>query len=325
MTDFSLPANADVLDTDLLTVFCWVAQTRNFSRAADRLNVSQPVVTRKVGRLEEQLGVQLFVRSNRGCELTQAGEILAAKAPGVLLQLAQLREEIGHSAQVISGTMSLGVTHLVGLVMVPHLLPVIASRWPLLHVNMVDADSRVLCARLLTRELSLAVCYDPDADSELVCTPLFMEKLHLVGVPSDQFRRLKNPTLHDLAALPLVLPSGQQTIRVLLEDAFAEIGVPLRPVYEATTVNLLRAMALQGTGYTVLSLGSVVDDVAAGRLMAVPLADKGLSLGLTLVTTREQLRLRNVQLMHDFVYAEIMSVVNRGLWPGRTGPASARL
>lgn len=317
MADFSLPANAEVLDTDLLTVFCWVAQMRNFSRAADRLNTSQPVITRKVSRLEEQLGVRLFLRSNRGCELTQAGEILASKAPGVLLQLAQLREEIAHSAQVISGTISIGVTHLVGLVMVPHLLPVIASRWPKLHVNMVDADSRVLCARLLTRELSLAVCYDPDPDSELVCTPLFMEKLYLVGVPNEKLRNLKSATLRDLANLPLVLPSGQQSIRVLLEDAFAEIGLSLRPVYEATTVNLLRAMALQGTGYTVLSLGSVVDDVAAGRLMAVPLTEKGMSLGLSLVTTREQLRLRNVQLMHDFVYEEIMSVVQRGLWPGR--------
>lgn len=318
MTDFSLPANAEVLDVDLLTVFCWVAQTRNFSRAADRLNTSQPVITRKVNRLEEQLGVRLFLRSNRGCELTKAGEILASKAPGVLMQLAQLREEIAHSEHVISGTISIGVTHLAGLVMVPHLLPVMASRWPKLHVNMVDSDSRVLCARLLTRELSLAVCYDPDMNSELVSTPLFMEKLYLVGVPSEQFRKLKNPTLRDLATLPLILPSGQQTIRVLLEDAFAEIGLPLRPVYEATTVNLLRAMALQGTGYTILSLGSVADDVAAGRLMAIPLAEKGLSLGLSLVSTSEQLKLRNVQLMHDFVYSEIMSVVQRGLWPGRS-------
>ncbi|WP_213958812.1 MULTISPECIES: LysR family transcriptional regulator [unclassified Variovorax] len=321
MAEYSLPAHADVLDPDLLTVFCWVAQTRNFSRAADRLNTSQPVVTRKVGKLEEQLGVQLFVRTNRGCDLTQAGEILASRAPAVLLQLSQLREEVGHAAHVVSGTLSIGVTHLAGQVMVPQLLPLIAERWPLLRVNMVDADSRVLCSRLLSRELSLAVCYDPPTDDELICKPLFMEKLHLVGVPSDELRRLMSPTVRDLASLPLVLPSGPQTIRVLLEDAFAEIDMPLRPLYEATTVNLLRGMALQGTGYTVLSMGSVADDVAAGRLMAVPLADKGMSLGLTLVSTRHQLQLRNVQLMYDFVHSEIMSVVERGLWPGRQGNA----
>lgn len=317
MADFPMPSSMDTLDTDLLTVFCWVAKTRNFSRAAIRLDTSQPVVTRKVGRLEEQLGVKLFVRTNRGCDLTQAGEVLAAKAPGILMQLDQLRDEVTNAPHVVSGAISLGVTHLVGMLMVPHLLPIIAARWPQLRVNLVDADSQILCARVRNHELSLAVCYDPPADMALLATPLLIDRLCLVGKPTPELLALEKPTIRDLASLPLVLPSGQQTVRALLDDAFDEIGLPLKPLYEATTVNLLRAMVLQGAGYTVLSLGSVADDVAAGRLVAQPLVDKGMSIAVTLITTREQLRLRNVQLIAEFISTEIRSVAQRGLWPGK--------
>lgn len=317
MTDFSLPTQADLLDADLLSVFCWVAKTSNFSRAAVQLGTAQPVVTRKVGRLEEQLGVQLFVRTNRGCELTQPGALLASKAPGILSQLAQLKEEVGHSTQVVSGTLSLGITHSAGSVMAPHLLPAFATRWPLLRVNMVEALSKSLVERVLHRELSLAVLYDPPADADLVSTPLLMERLCLVGRPQPRLRGLVRPSNRDLVGLPLVLPSGHQTIRVLLEDAFAELGETLAPVYEATSVNMLRAMAVQGLGYTVLTLGSVADDVAAGKVLALPLADKGMSVALTMITTREHARLRNVQLMADFVSSEIRAVARRGLWPGK--------
>lgn len=317
MTDAFLPEQGDLIESDVLNVFCWVARTSNFSRAAVRLGTAQPVVTRKIGRLEEDLGVELFVRTNRGCKLTQAGELLASKAPGILAQIAQLKEEVAHSAQVISGSLSMGITHSAGSVMAPHLLLPIAARWPRLHVNLVEALSKNLVEQVLRQELSLAVLYDPPAHPDLVATPLLMERLYLVGSPRARMHKSGRPSVQDLVGLPLVLPSGHQTIRVLLEDAFAEIGEPLTPVYEASSVNMLRAMAAEGLGYTILTLCSAAADVAAGKLVAQPLADAGMSVALTMITTREHARLRNVQLMADFVAGEIRSVAKRGLWPGK--------
>ncbi len=314
MTDIFLPADLDVLETDLLHVFCWVAKKRNFSRAADYLETAQPVITRKINRLEAQLGVQLFIRTNRGCELTQSGELLASKAPGILMQLAMLKEEVGHAAHLVAGPISFGITQSAGAVMVPYLLPAIASRWPLLRVNIVEALSKGLCEKVLNRELSFAVLYDPPPDPDLISTPLLMERLCLVGAPASGLP--KRPQIADLVDLPLVLPSGQQTVRILLEDAFAEINAPLTPVYETNSINMLRSMALQGLGYTVLTLCSVADDVAAGKLEAVPFADQGMSIALSLISTREHTRLRNVQLLSSFVAAEIRKVAKNGLWPG---------
>ena len=310
--------SGEVLDADLLSVFCRVAETGNFSRAAAHLNVAQPIVTRKIRRLEDDLGVQLFVRSNRGSELTPEGELLAAKAAGILMQLAQLKEEVSTSSDRVSGTIAIGLPAAAGTLLAPHLMPAVASRWPQLRVEVMESVSRNLLASVLTRELSLALVYDPPTDVGLIARPLLMERLHLVGTPklAQKLNDLKRARVQDMAGQPLVLAIRAQIIRVLLEDAFAEAGLPLVPRYEANSPPLLKAMALQGLGFTVLTLGSLADEVASGRLVAIPFADRGMSLALTLVTTKEHGRLRVVQLMSELIVTEVWRMVKAGVWPG---------
>jgi LysR family nitrogen assimilation transcriptional regulator len=307
-----------LLDSDLLNVFCRVAEARNFSRAAAFLNVAQPIVTRKIKRLEDELGVQLFVRSNRGCELTPEGELLAARASGILMQLTQVKEEISTSSQRVAGTIAIGLPAAAGTLLAPHLMPQVAQRWPQLRVEVIETVTRNLLASVANRELSLALVYDPPADSGLIARPQLMERLHLVGVPrlAGRLGGLKRIRVADLAELPLVLPIRAQVIRVLLEDAFAEAGLPLVPRYEANSPLLLKAMALQGLGFTVLTLGSMADEVAAGRLLAIPFDDRGMSLSLTLVTTKEHGRLRVVQLMTALIESEVRRMALSGDWPG---------
>lgn len=305
-----------MLEADLLYVFCCVARARNFSRAALQLDTVQPVVTRKIGRLETDLGVQLFIRTNRGCELTQAGEILLSQAPDILKQLARVKVEVTNSADIVSGRLAMGMTNSAAGMMAPHLLPAMAQRWPNLRVNVVEAVSRELCDKVLNRELAFAVLHDPPGEDDLVTTPLLMEKLYLVGRPSRNLERLSAPSIRDLVSLPLVLPTGNQTVRNLVEDAFAEINEVVQPLYEASSVGMLRAMAAHGLGYTILTLGSVIEEVNAGKLVAMPFVDKGMSVTLTLITTREHSRLRNVQLVSRLVIDQVRDVVRQGRWPG---------
>lgn len=318
MTDAHPETSPGMLDADLLSVFCRVAQTRNFSRAANHLGVAQPIVTRKIKRLEEELGVQLFVRSNRGCELTQEGELLASKASGILLQLTQLRDEVSTSADRLSGTIAVGVPIAAGMLLAPHIMPCIANRWPQLRVELYESVSHGLLKSVLNREMSLALLFDPPPDLDLIVRPLLMERLHLLGPPSAarKFAELKQANIRDLLDLPLVLPVRSQIIRVLLEDAFAEEGRPLIPRYEANNSLLLKAMVAQGLGFGVASAVSADEDVAAGRIVAIPFADRGMSITLTLVTTREHARLRSVQLMSELLVSEVRRLAKAGLWPG---------
>ena len=318
MTEIVSGTPAAMLDAELLTVFCRVAETRNFSRAAAHLGVAQPIVTRKVKRLEDDLGVQLFVRSNRGCELTHEGVLLAAKASGILMQLTQLKEEVAGSSASVSGTIKVGAPIAAAMCLAPHLMPAVAARWPQLRVELNAALTHEILSSVLNRELSLSLMYDPPGDVGLIIRPLLMERLHLIGAGSTAgiLQKMKRASTRDIAQLPLILPVRSQVVRVLLEDAFSEEGLLLAPRYEANSSLLLTAMVAQGMGYTVLTLGSMIDEVASGRLAAIPLAEPGMSLALSLVTTQEHSRLRVVQLMSDLIVSEVRRLAASGQWPG---------
>lgn len=304
------------IECELLKIFCKVAELENFSRAAVQLEMAQPVVTRKMKRLEEDLGVELFLRTNRGCQLTRSGKLLAAKAGGILTQLAQLREEVMHSAEDVTGSLAIGMTHTAGALLAAQVVSTIASHWPKLHVSLTQDVSRVLIARLLDNELSIAVLFDPPTDSRLVAVPLLMERLCLVGKPGSPLLDIERPTVADLVGAPLILPTRGQAIRQLVDEAFAEIDTPVQPIYETNSTVLLNSLAAQGLGYTLLTYGTVAADVTAGRVAARPLDQPGMSICLTLATTREHHRLKTVQFVSELIQREIRRLAQGGFWQG---------
>src|SRR6202022_1141105 len=93
------------VDTRLLRYFAAVAAEGNLTRAAERLFVSQPALTKQIKQLESQLGVRLFTRSRAGMTLTAAGQVLAGRTPGMLADwdqvLRERRAAASRAAQVL--------------------------------------------------------------------------------------------------------------------------------------------------------------------------------------------------------------------------------
>jgi DNA-binding transcriptional LysR family regulator len=79
---------------------------------------------------------------------------------------------------------------------------------------------------------------------------------------------------------------------------------------------MLKAMVSQGLGYTVLTMGSLEQDIATGKLVAIPLSDPGMSLTLTLVTSADYGQLRVVQLVAGLISKLVRQLVTSGQWPG---------
>jgi LysR family transcriptional regulator, nitrogen assimilation regulatory protein len=316
MTTSTAPIGKQSIDCDLLKVFCKVAELGNFSRAAVQLDLAQPVVTRKMKRLEEELGVRLFVRTNRGCQLTRSGKLLFTKAGGILAQLAQLREEVMLSAEDVSGSITIGMTHTAGVYLAAHIVSTIALHWPKLHVSLIEDVSRVLSAQLLNNELAIAVLFDPPTDSRVVAIPLLMERLYLASTPNAKLLDIERPTVADLVGAPLILPTRGQALRLLVDEAFDEIGAPLNPIYETNSTALLKSLAARGLGYTLLTYGTIAPEVAAGQLAARAIDQPGMSICLTLATTREHRRLKTVRFVGELIQREIRRLVQSGLWKG---------
>ncbi|MDY3224419.1 MAG: LysR family transcriptional regulator [Candidatus Faecousia sp.] len=194
------------MDLRSLNYFSVVAEELNFTRAAQRLNMSQPPLSNQIKALEEELGTQLFVRGGRALQLTEAGKLLYRRASQLLDLAERTREEVSSLAMGLSGTMCLGS--------VAGLAPFLAARWisgfreeyPLVRFEIVNGSSDDVIDQILRGYIELGIIAAP-YDSE-----------HLEGIPiGDEPWCAIMSQRHPLAAqpdepLPLKALSGQPLI-----------------------------------------------------------------------------------------------------------------
>src|SRR3954451_15068172 len=123
----SPPKRCSTPDLRRLGYFVAVAEDRNFTRAAERLHVAQPALSRQIRQLETELGVELLERTTHAVELTEAGALLLERAPALLAQADELWQDIGRLASGERGSLTLAYGSSAGYETAPRLLGVLAD------------------------------------------------------------------------------------------------------------------------------------------------------------------------------------------------------
>jgi DNA-binding transcriptional LysR family regulator len=178
----------EVNDLDLrkLRYFLAVAEELNFARAAERLHIVQPVLSRQIAALERELGVTLFDRSKRGTRLTGAGLSLVGEARAILVSASAVQRRVRRAGQ--EGTLT--VAFMPGIVVTPVVM-ILEEKFPGLHVDVlrIEWDSRV------------EVLHDGRADVSLVRLPVPLDGLTIIPLYTEP-KVAVLPVDHPLLAVP---------------------------------------------------------------------------------------------------------------------------
>ncbi len=235
-----------------LEYFSELAQTLNFRKAADRLNVSQPTLTAQITTLEEVLGVTLFERSRSGTLLSVQGRTLLPSAKQVLASTRNFEEQAHELACGPATTFRLGVPPTLGPYLLPNVLPELHKTYDRLQLYVREASPRQLEQQLLSGEYDLILAPLSIHSDELAQIPLFIEPLKLV-LPSD----------HPLAGTSEILPEKLKGESVLtleehhhfhlqVGEICSKLGARLLRDFEGTSLDTLRQMVVMGIGITFL-------------------------------------------------------------------------
>jgi DNA-binding transcriptional LysR family regulator len=167
-----------------LRYFVAVADEGSFSRAARRLHISQPPLSSQLKGLEDDLGVRLFDRTNRGVSLTVAGTAFYEEARAVLARLEQARRKAQHAGNADIGMLAVGFVSIADYGVLPPALKQFRASFPLIEVQLheltTDAQIRELRAGRLDLSIGLAPVDEPDLEFER----LLREEL-VLAVPSS--------------------------------------------------------------------------------------------------------------------------------------------
>lgn len=213
------------MDFDDLTHFAVLAEELNFRRAAQRLDVRQPTLTRRIRRLEQELGVYLLERHARRINLTRAGEIFAERSQHLIDEQAKLTSEIAQAATGSFGELSIGFyTSLASEILMPVLREF--SRTPDVRINLFEKTPRHQVRDLRDGSIDLALVVGGMPDEDLNAEGLWIERLVLALPPEYRLCAASVIGWSDLVNENLISRSldYDRSASLFIEDRAAQFG-----------------------------------------------------------------------------------------------------
>ena len=190
-----------------LTYFIAVAEELHFGRAAERLDMAQPPLSRAIKQLEEELGAILFNRGRSAITMTQAGERLLERGRSVLTQLEDTRLEIRRLGQGSEGRLRIGFVGSATFGILPNIIKSYRRGYPEVNLSLIPMNNAQLHRALVSRELDVAFGRPALKDPEFVTRELLEEKLILalpdaVDTGGRTVARLERLQTHNLVLYP---------------------------------------------------------------------------------------------------------------------------
>ncbi|MDO9405810.1 MAG: LysR family transcriptional regulator [Polaromonas sp.] len=306
------------MDSRQLRYFAAVAQLGSFSAAARQLHIAQPALSRHVKALEDALGVKLLMRSVSGVSTTQEGAELLAKATQVLEQLDSLSRSIGPRSQDVSGRVVLGLPHSTAAVLATPLLRAAIDQYPHVRLHVIDSLSGYLREWIESGRLDLAVLFDPLPTAGIRLDPIMVEDFCLVGQPGSWPQEQQDIALREIANRPLIIPSAAHSNRRLLESAVLSHGVRLNIVAEVDSLAIQKLMVLDGQVFSILTHGSIYNELAAGTLQAVRIVEPTISRSVMLASAMSRSANHACNAIHRLTLETALGLLRAQVWRGHS-------
>jgi DNA-binding transcriptional LysR family regulator len=274
-----------LMDLVQLRTFVAVAEAEHLTRAAERLNMSQSAASAHIRAVEDRLGTQLFVRTNRSLELTRIGQLVAEKARGLLreeaLFISYVRELKGQiEGRLVVGTSSAPGTRIgevVGSLRVQH---------PLVNVELMARPSASTRQGLSSGELDVGV---------LLCVPMepaftyhrLTTVTYLVAGPVAWKDRIVNAGWMELAALPWLTPNSSSAYSAMISKLFADKGLVPNSVMTFDNSSIGYAALKAGAGMMLVREEEALQGQREGILSISPIAQARADLSIAYQTARK--------------------------------------
>ncbi len=294
-----------------------VAELGSLSKAAERMNIAQPALSRQVRMLEAELGIALFVRHGRGMVLTEQGRDVLRHASRVMAELDELRASASDHDTSLKGQVSIGLPPTVADIISVPLVAAFGKAHPQASLRLVSAYTGYLLDWLHRGEIDVAVLYDPRPARSLRSQPLLLENLFLIGPPGAGFSIARAFPFRELDGRRLLLPSTRHGLRTIVEHCASEAGITLDVVVEADSYAALKDLVRHGHGWTILPLAPIHEDIVAGRLTGAPLIDPVPTRRLVLSYPGDRSVPRLARFAGEAITAIIKANVERGIWVGQ--------
>jgi DNA-binding transcriptional LysR family regulator len=272
------------MDLRDLTYFETIAELGHLGRAAEKLNRSQPALTKSIQRLEESFGTKLFQRDGRRIKLTPVGELLQARGKLLQQSIAETQREVRDFASGVVGNIRLGCAATMAEYLLPELTAALLQRAPDITLKLVIGQDDLLRESLRSGQLDMIICPLIASDEQFISYPVLEDEA--VVVASHNHPIFSAPyQMSDLCNYRWILPPISVSSRQWVDAAFRAHQLPLPSVQvETNSISLLPRLIAQTHLLSFIARETLEFGKGVKHLREVPLAGTTMkrTIGLTL-------------------------------------------
>lgn len=288
-----------------LRYFIHVAEFGSFTKAADYLDVAQPLLSRQIRKLETTLGKSLLIRTGRGVMLNDSGKILLQHSREIMFLMSQVHEELVQGN--LAGSISIGIPPTLARILSVPLTKVFRQTLPDARLIITEAMTSTIEDRIATGRLDMGLLYNSSRSQNLELQVLATENLFLIAPISLQLENSDALTLEILKNIPLILPSYPNTFRKLVEFEMTKTGLKPNVILEMNSINTIIELIVEGLGCGILSKKILTtlskDDQAKLQAIKLPSLESRLFLATSnkknTTKTQETMRKLVLKLVED--------------------------
>jgi DNA-binding transcriptional LysR family regulator len=246
------------MNFDQIKTFLWVARLGGFRKAAERLNLSQPAVSTRISKLEQELRVPLFERGPGELVLTKHGTLMLSYAEQMMFVEEEIKQRVANPSEA-EGLFRVGAAETIAQAWLPDFLKAFSEHYPRVSVDLTVDISLNLRAKLLERKLDLALLMGPVSD-------FTVENVVLPSFDLHWYRSTANPQT-DLNIIPVMSYSNKtRPYRELLSELSRRVGPKLR-VYASASLSASLKMIAAGIAVGPYPRSLANDFLEAGQIV----------------------------------------------------------
>lgn len=254
-----------------LTLFLEVADSKSFSKAAKKLRISQPAVSRQINQLESEVGIRLLDRSNRQVSLTEAGQELYNAGQKVQESLDFLRSGASSLAGGYAGVLKIGASS-VWEYLLPQIFAGFTKKYPKLSIEMAVSNSSQVSELVRTQHSNLGFVSEIPINSELEAMPVAEDEIILVASVGSKLADKERVQPSELNGVSFVESEPESGTSHFSREFLGSLGVEPSVIMRLGSQEAVKMAVRSGIGIGMVSKFAVQQELLLGTLREVPLA-----------------------------------------------------
>ncbi len=261
------------MQIESLKVFCDLAETESFTKAAQINSVTQSAVSQQIGSLERQFKSLLIERSKKKFRLTREGQVLYDFSKQIIQTYSELQNKLQEIKNIISGTIRVSTIYSIGLHDLPPYIKRFLKEHPTVHVHVEYRRANQVYDDVNSNVVDLGLVAYPVKDAKLEIVSLRKDPLVVICHPQHPLAKQKSIKLKAIADLKFIAFEPDIPTRKAIDKVLKEQTIEVKTVMEFDNIETVKRAVEIDAGISIVPLGTIGQEISKQTLVAITIED----------------------------------------------------